>query len=52
MQVLLRCYRRIYDPSIAGLVVRQAQRYFAYDFGRLSNRLFDAREIAAVEVVE
>lgn len=29
----------------------KAQRYFASDFDRLSDRLFDASEIAVVEVV-
>jgi hypothetical protein len=50
-QVLLLCYRRNYDRSIAGLGTGKAQRYFASDFDRFSNRWFDASEIAAVEVV-
>jgi hypothetical protein len=51
MQVLLLCGRRTYDRSIAGLGTGKAQRYFASDFDRFSNRLFDARHIGAVEVV-
>src|SRR5258708_7075500 len=50
-QVLLLCYRRNYDRSIAGLGSGKAQRYFASDFDRLSNRSFDASKIATVEVV-
>ena len=41
-QVLLLCYHRNYDRSIAGLGTGKTQRYFASDFDRLSNRLFDA----------
>jgi hypothetical protein len=43
--------RRTYDQSVAGLGTGKAQRYFASDIDRFSNRLFDAREIEAVEVV-
>jgi hypothetical protein len=50
-QVLLLCARRNYDRGIAGLGTSKARRYFASDVDRLSNRLFDASEIAAVEVV-
>jgi len=52
MQVLLLGDRRNYDRSIAGLGTGKAQRYFASDFDRLSDRLFDACEIAVVEVVD
>ena len=52
MQVLLLGDRRNYDPSIAGLGTGKAQRYFASDFDRLSHRLFDADEVAVVEVVD
>jgi hypothetical protein len=41
---------RIYDRSDAGLGTGKARRYFASDFDRLSDRVFDASEIAAVEV--
>ena len=51
MQVLILGDRRNYDPSIAGLGTGKAQRYFASDFDRLSDRLFGAGEIEAVEVV-
>ena len=37
---------------MAGLGTGKAQRYFASDFDRLSNRLFDASEIAVVEVAD
>jgi hypothetical protein len=36
---------------MAGLGTGKAQRYFASDFDLLSDRLFEAREIAVVEVV-
>ena len=36
---------------MAGLGTGQAQRYFASDFDRLSDRLFDASGIEAIEVV-
>jgi hypothetical protein len=52
MQVLILGDRRNYDPSIAGLGTGKAQRYFASDFDRLSDRLFDTSEIAVVEVVD
>jgi hypothetical protein len=50
-QVLLLCYRRNYDRTIAGLGTGKAQRYLASDLDRLSSRLFDASGIEAVEVV-
>ena len=37
---------------MAGLAAGKTQRYFASDFDRLSNRLFDASEIAVVEVAD
>jgi hypothetical protein len=46
----MRYGHRIYDRSIASLGTGKAQRYFASDFDRLSDRVFDASEIAAVEV--
>ena len=46
----MRYGHRIYDRSIAGLGTGKAQRYFASDFDRLSDRVFDASEIAVVEV--
>ena len=45
-QVLLLCYRRNYDRSIAGLGPGRAQRYVASDFDRLSSGLFDANRAA------
>jgi hypothetical protein len=36
---------------MAGLGTSKAQRYFTSDFHRLSDRLFDAGEIAVVEEV-
>ena len=50
-QLSIRHGRRNYDRRIAGIGTSKARRYFASDFDRLSNRLFDASEIAAVEVV-
>jgi hypothetical protein len=46
----MRHGRRNYDRGITGLGTGKAQRYFASDFDRLSDRVFDASEIAAVEV--
>jgi hypothetical protein len=37
---------------MAGLGTGKAQRYFASDFDRLSNRLFDASEVAVVGVAD
>jgi hypothetical protein len=37
---------------MAGLGTGKAQRYFASDFDRLSDRMLDASEIAVVEVVD
>jgi hypothetical protein len=42
---------RIYDRGIAGPGTGKAQSYFASDFDRLSDRLLDACQIAAVGVV-
>jgi hypothetical protein len=42
----LLCYRRNCDRSIAALGMDRAQRYFASDFDRLSDRSFNASEIA------
>jgi hypothetical protein len=50
-QLSVRHDRRNHDRSIAGLGTDKAQRYFAPDFDRLSDRLLDAGEIAVVEVV-
>jgi hypothetical protein len=52
MQVLILGDRRNFDPSIAGLGTGKAQRYFASDFDRLSDCLFDTSEIAVVEVAD
>jgi hypothetical protein len=51
MQVRLLCDRRNYDRSVAGLGAGKAQRYFASDFDRLSDRLLDASGIEVIEVV-
>jgi hypothetical protein len=50
-QVLLLCFRRNRDRSIAVPGTGKAQRYFASDLDPLSSRLFDASGIEAVEVV-
>jgi hypothetical protein len=50
-QILLLCYRRNRDRSIAVPGTGKAQRYFASDLDPLSSRLFDASGIEAVEVV-
>jgi hypothetical protein len=49
---LLLCDRRSYDRSIAGLGASRAPRYFAFDFERISDRLFGASKIEALEAVE
>ena len=51
-QLSIRYSNRNYDCSIAGLGAGKAQRYVASDFDWLSDRLFDARVIAVVEVVD
>jgi hypothetical protein len=48
VQLFIRHGDRDYDRSIAGLGAGKAQRYFAYDFDRLSSRLFDADRIAVM----
>jgi len=50
-QVFLLWHRRTYDRSVAGLCAGNAQRYFAYDFDRRSNRLLDPGRIEAIKVV-
>src|SRR3981081_905649 len=50
-QVLLLCFRRKRDRSIAVPGTGKAQRYFASDLDPLSSRLFDASGIDAVDVV-
>ena len=51
-QLSIRYSNRNYNCSIAGLGAGKAQRYVASDFDWLSDRLFDARVIAVVEVVD
>src|SRR6266404_5791226 len=46
----MRYGHRIYDRSVAGLGTGKAQRCFASDFDRPSDRVFDAGETGAVEV--
>ncbi len=43
--------RRIHDRRVGGLVVHQAQRDVASDLDGLSDRLFDAGGIKAIEVL-